>query len=152
MSSTLPFRYSSIRYNFLLVVFFRQSEEAKREKQNRKDHWLHKNIVVKITTSKLGEKFNKKKAIVTEVVDLYGAVVRLVGQTDKAAVCQLDQSHVETVLPAIGKHVRVVNGAYRGELATLDKINESAFNARIVIAAVSTSSFLLIDILIDWIE
>ncbi len=97
---------------------------------------MHKNIIVRITTKKLGDNFYKKKAIVTDVVDLYGAVVRLVDQTGKAAECQLDQSHVETVLPAIGKHVRIVNGAYRGELAFLDKINEGAFSARIIIAAV----------------
>lgn len=39
-------------------------EEAKKEMKNRKDFWLHTNIVVKIITKKLGEKYYKKKAVV----------------------------------------------------------------------------------------
>ena len=39
-------------------------EEMKREKTNRKDHWLHKDIVVKVVTRRLGDKYYKKKAYV----------------------------------------------------------------------------------------
>ncbi|XP_021344447.1 DNA/RNA-binding protein KIN17-like, partial [Mizuhopecten yessoensis] len=39
-------------------------EEKKKEKMNRKDYWLHKGIVVKVVTKKLGEKYYKKKAFV----------------------------------------------------------------------------------------
>lgn len=105
-------------------------EEKSREKQNRRDYWLHKNIVIKIVTKKLGEKYHKKKAVVTDVVDKYTGVVRLV-ETD--AVIKLDQAHMETVLPAIGKQVLVLNGAYRGEVADLDKINIDDFNAELTI-------------------
>jgi len=44
-------------------------EEAKKEMKNRKDFWLHTNIVVKIITKKLGEKYYKKKAVVK--VDIF---------------------------------------------------------------------------------
>ena len=109
-------------------------EEKSREKQNRRDYLLHKNIVIKIVTNKLGEKYHKKKAVVTDVVDKYTGVVRLV-ETD--AVIKLDQAHMETVLPAIGKQVLVLNGAYRGEVADLDKINIDDFNAELTIKTVS---------------
>ena len=92
-----------------------------------------KNIVVKIITNKLGEKYHKKKAVVVEVNDLYTALVRLV---DTETIIKLDQAHLETVLPAIGKQVMVVNGAYRGEVATLESINVNEFNAKISISSV----------------
>ena len=108
-------------------------EEKKREKLNRKDYWLHKNIIVKITTNKLGEKFYKKKGIVIDVIDNYTGVVKLL---DSGTVIKLDQAHLETVLPAIGKNILVLNGAYRGEIAVLEQINEKDFSAKISIAAV----------------
>ena len=39
-------------------------EEKKKEKANRKDHWLHEGIVVKVTFKRLGDKYYKKKACV----------------------------------------------------------------------------------------
>lgn len=39
-------------------------EEKKKEKMNRKDFWLHKDIVVKVISKKLGDKYYKKKAYV----------------------------------------------------------------------------------------
>ena len=65
---------------------------------------------------------------------MYTALVRLV---DTETIIKLDQAHLETVLPAIGKQVMVVNGAYRGEVATLESINVNEFNAKISISSVS---------------
>ena len=48
----------------------------------------------------------------------------------------MDQNDLETVLPAIGKQVLVLNGAYRGETAVLEDINEKDFSANVSIAAV----------------
>jgi DNA/RNA-binding protein KIN17 len=109
-------------------------EEKNREKQNRKDYWLHKNIVVKIVTNKLGEKYFKKKAVVLDLADKYTGVVKLM---ESGTEIKLDQAHLETVLPSLGKQVVVLNGAYRGELAVLDKINVEKFNAQITITTVS---------------
>ena len=81
----------------------------------------------------MGEKYYKKKALVTDVQDKYTGVVKLL---DSETVIKLDQAHLETVLPAIGKEILVVNGAYRGELALLDDINEKEFCATISISAV----------------
>ncbi|KAI8781936.1 DNA/RNA-binding protein KIN17 [Biomphalaria glabrata] len=105
-------------------------EEKKKEKINRKDYWLCPNIVVKVVHKKLGEKYYKKKAVVKEVRDLYTGIIKMLDSGDKLKV---DQSHVETVIPAIGKTVMVVNGAYRGEEATLEAIDEKNFSCTITI-------------------
>lgn len=55
---------------------------------------------MKIVTSKLGEKYSKKKALVTKVENHYQAVIKMLDTGDKIRV---DQAHVETVIPAIGK-------------------------------------------------
>ncbi|CAF0809084.1 unnamed protein product [Brachionus calyciflorus] len=107
-------------------------EEKKREKQNRKDYWLHKNIIVKVITKKLGEKYFNKKGVVQDVVDLYTGVVKL---NDTGTVLKLDQAHLESVLPAIGKKVLILNGAYRGEVAIMEDINPDKFCATVSIAA-----------------
>ncbi len=38
---------------------------------------------------------------------------------------KLDQVHLETVIPAVGKKVLIVNGAYRGHRAIMEKIDQS---------------------------
>ena len=68
------------------------------------------------------------------MLDLYTGVVKLL---DAGTVIKLDQAHLETVLPAIGKHVLILNGAYRGEQAILEEIDEKSFSAVVSIACVS---------------
>lgn len=99
-------------------------EEKKKEKQNRKDYWLTKGIVVKVMLKRLGEKYYKKKGYVKDVQDLYTGIVKML---DSGDTLKVDQTHVETVIPAIGKPVLIVNGAYRGEEATLESIDEKKF-------------------------
>jgi len=41
----------------------RRANEKMKEQKNRKDYWLHEGIIVKVITSKLGEKYNKKKKV-----------------------------------------------------------------------------------------
>ncbi|CAG4948295.1 unnamed protein product [Parnassius apollo] len=97
-----------------------QMQEKAKEKANRKDYWLTENIVVKIVTKSLGDKFYKRKAVVERVVDKYAAHVKL---TDDNVKLKLDQNHVETVIPSPGRVVRFVNGAYRGETGVLRDID-----------------------------
>lgn len=99
-------------------------EEKKKEKTNRKDYWLCKDIVVKVVYKKLGDKYYKQKAYVKEVRDLFTGIIKML---DSGDVLKVDQTHVETVIPAIGKTVVVVNGAYRGEVATLEGLDEKNF-------------------------
>lgn len=46
---------------------------------------------------------------------------------DTADLLQLDQEDLETVIPAVGGRVRIVNGRARGEAATLLAIDEERF-------------------------
>ena len=108
--------------------------------------------MVKVVTSKLGEKYYKKKGVVTKVEDRYQAVVKMLDTNDKI---RLDQAHLETVIPAIGsferaipllvasepfhclgKKVLIVNGAYRGQEATLEEIHEEAFSVDVTLLSV----------------
>ncbi|KAM4747443.1 DNA/RNA-binding protein KIN17 [Rhinophrynus dorsalis] len=104
--------------------------EEQKKKTERTDNWLQPDIIVKIITKKLGDKYHKKKAVIKEVVDKYTAIVKLVDSGDKL---KLDQTHLETVIPAPGKRVLVLNGGYKGNFGILDSINEKSFSATIVI-------------------
>lgn len=108
-----------------------RQEELRKEKQNRKDYWLTDGIIVKFITKSLGEKYYKQKARVLEVSDKYQAKIKMLETGEKLKV---DQAHLETVIPNIGKLVRVVNGAYRGELASLKELDEKNFCVTIEIA------------------
>uniref|UniRef100_A0A1I7XYL1 Kin17_mid domain-containing protein n=1 Tax=Steinernema glaseri TaxID=37863 RepID=A0A1I7XYL1_9BILA len=101
----------------------REIEERKREKRNRKDYWLHEGIVVKIVTKKLGSEYYKAKGVILSLVDNYTAKVEL----NSGDVIKIDQNYLETVIPAEGREMIIVNGAYRGNKAELLKIHESKF-------------------------
>ncbi|XP_077565624.1 DNA/RNA-binding protein KIN17 [Stigmatopora nigra] len=105
-----------------------EMEERKKAQQQpvRTDHWLQPDIVVKVVTKRLGAKYHKKKAVVTEVREKFTAVVKMMETGDKL---KLDQEHVETVIPAPGKAVMIVNGMYRDARAVLEGIDEKKFCA-----------------------
>ncbi|XP_037033423.1 DNA/RNA-binding protein KIN17 [Bradysia coprophila] len=107
-------------------------EEYKKEKANRKDYWLSEGIVVKLITKSLGDKYYKQKGVVVEVMEKYRAKIKLLETGEKV---KIDQSHVETVIPAVGKIVCVLNGAYRGSKATLLSLDQDNFCVTIEIAA-----------------
>ncbi|XP_073695014.1 DNA/RNA-binding protein KIN17-like [Garra rufa] len=104
--------------------------EEQKKKSVRSDNWIQANIVVKVITKKLGEKYYKKKAIIREVQNKYTAVVKMVDSGDKL---KLDQSHLETVIPAPGKRVLIVNGQYKDTEAILEGINEHKFSATLML-------------------
>ncbi|NWX62153.1 KIN17 protein, partial [Promerops cafer] len=111
-----------------LDEFMELEEEKKRT--SRRDYWLQPEIIVKIVTEKCGEKYHKKKAVVKEVIDKYTAVVKVI---DSGVKLKLDQTHLETVIPALGKKVMVLNGGYRGNEGILESINEKRFSVTITI-------------------
>lgn len=104
--------------------------EEQKKRSLRRDHWLHTGIVVKLITKKLGEKYYKKKAVIKEVQEKYTAIIKMIDSGDKLKV---DQTHLETVIPAPGKKLLVVNGGYRGNEAILNSIHEQSFSATIII-------------------
>lgn len=109
-----------------------KDEENKKERINRKDYWLVEGIVVKIIAKSLGDKYYKKKGVVTEVPNKYVATVSML---DSGHKLKLDQAHLQTVIPAIGQPVLVVNGAYRGCNAILKELDEKKFCVTIEISS-----------------
>jgi DNA/RNA-binding protein KIN17 len=108
----------------------REEEERFKERKNRKDYWLFKGIVVKVMTKKLGSKFYKAKGEVIDVEDNYVGHIALF---DEDKVVKIDQQDLETVIPAIGKDMLIVNGAYRGTKASLLEIMEDKYRVKLKI-------------------
>lgn len=107
-------------------------QEKRREREGRKDHWLHPNIVVKVLNQTVGSgQYYGQKGVVKAVHETYLGEVRL----DSGTVLKVDQEDLQTVLPAIGGHVMIVNGAYRGDTATLQSLNKESFSANVSILA-----------------
>ncbi|XP_076015831.1 DNA/RNA-binding protein KIN17 [Genypterus blacodes] len=104
--------------------------EEKKKQSVRTDYWLQPEIVVKIVTKRLGEKYHKKKAVIKEVRDKFTAVVKMIDSGDKL---KLDQNHLETVIPAPGKRVLILNGTYRDTEALLEGIDEKKFCATLTL-------------------
>jgi len=124
-------------------------EEIMKEEKNRKEmktnsqivksdqsisssskRWLKKGIVVKIITKSLGDKYYKQKAFIKDIVgeDKMAAIVVL---TSNGAKIRLDQSHLETVVPALGRTVLILRGQLRGEQAILKDLDVDNFCAKL---------------------
>lgn len=71
--------------------------------------------------------------MVEEVLNKYVALVRMLDPEVKNHKLKLDQNQLETVIPAIGGKVKIVNGAYRGSTATLLGIDVDNYSAQIKI-------------------
>lgn len=108
----------------------RQEEERKKQKL---DHWVTKDIVVKIVNKKVGGgEYYKQKGVVTAVEDKFCATVELLGSGD---VLKLDQDDLETVIPKVGRKVKIVNGVGRGCVAELLSISVDDFCASVRITS-----------------
>uniref|UniRef100_A0A146L1N4 DNA/RNA-binding protein KIN17 n=1 Tax=Lygus hesperus TaxID=30085 RepID=A0A146L1N4_LYGHE len=109
-----------------------EEEELKKKKVKKNDYWLQENIVVKVITSSLGDKYKNKKGVVEEVVNKYAGRIRMLETNSKL---KLDQEHVETVIPNIGRKVKILNGAYSGLIAELVEVNANKFSTCVKIVA-----------------
>jgi DNA/RNA-binding protein KIN17 len=94
--------------------------EKKKAKAGRRDDWLFQGITVKVVYKKLGERYYKKKGVVQQIEDRFTAVLKMI---DTGDILKVDQTHLETVIPAVGKTVLIVNGAYRGTKAVLKSLD-----------------------------
>jgi len=92
--------------------------------------WIRANIVVKIITKSLGDKYYKKKGRIVEVIDDFAAVVVL---NESGAKLKLDQEHLETVIPSVGRKVVVLWGKYGGREAVLDNVDTKQFSAELLL-------------------
>ena len=105
-----------------------QEIAEKKSKKSEEASWLMTGIHVKIITKSLGDKYYKQKGYVKSLVDDYTAVVVVASSGSKV---KLDQSHLETVIPAIGRHVMVLSGKHRGKEGVLLELNVKDFSANI---------------------
>ncbi|CAM9306983.1 unnamed protein product [Ectocarpus sp. 13 AM-2016] len=107
--------------------------EVKAKGSSRKDYWLRQDIVVKVMNKRVGGgKYYKKKARLRKVVERYIGEVKMIDSGDRLRV---DQDDLETVIPAVGGEVLVVNGRCRGERATLLSLDTEAFSASVRITS-----------------
>jgi len=105
--------------------------EKLKETEGRKEYWLHPDIVVKIINKDLYDgKFFGEKARVLELVDHFIAVVVTLDTNKKI---KFDQCHLETVLPAKGSKILIVNGAYRGQTGKLIDVKIEQFKALVAV-------------------
>jgi DNA/RNA-binding protein KIN17 len=105
------------------------SSSKQQQSSERLPNWLHTGIVVKVMNKKVGGgKYYKQKAVVRRVIEDYVAEVKMLDSSDKLRV---DQDQLETVIPAVGKTVLIVNGACRGCEAELQQLNVDSFCATV---------------------
>merc|ERR1712080_705980 len=106
----------------------KKTKESNRDTANNfsnyssSNKWLRKGIVVKIITKSLGDKYYKQKGYVKEIVgdDKMAAIVVL---TSSGTKIKLDQSHLETVIPAVGRTVLILSGPLKGKEAVLKDLD-----------------------------
>lgn len=107
-----------------------QIDKSDQSKSSSNKRWLKKGIVVKIITKSLGDKYYKQKAFVKDIDgdDKMAAVIVL---TSNGTKIRLDQSHLETVVPALGRTVLILRGELRGEKAILKDLDVDNFCAKL---------------------
>jgi DNA/RNA-binding protein KIN17 len=109
-------------------------KKQKSSSKDRKDYWLHRNIIVRIISKKLSSgKYYKRKAIVDKVIDKYSAEVEVMDSShdrDGGDILRIDQDDLETVIPKeIGEKVRILNGRWRGKKARVEKLDKKRYEA-----------------------
>ncbi|XP_011310209.1 DNA/RNA-binding protein KIN17 [Fopius arisanus] len=115
------------------------SSKVKRERrdsessqgQSTSSGWLQEGLVVKIITKTLGQKYYKAKGIVQSPVLEAGYVgkIKLTSPEEvEGHVVKLDQEHLETVIPAIGREVLIIQGKYKGSKGIIKKVRVEEYS------------------------
>ncbi|XP_008561178.1 DNA/RNA-binding protein KIN17 isoform X1 [Microplitis demolitor] len=100
------------------------------DKPSTSQGWLQENLVVKVITESLGSKYYKAKGVVLSPVLESGFVgkIKLTSpEKVQGHIVKLDQEHLETVIPAIGREVMIIQGKYRGSVGTVEKVRVEDF-------------------------
>lgn len=87
--------------------------------------WLRKNLMVKVITKTLGERYYKAKGIIesTENSNFVGKVKLKSPEEVENHVIKIDQEYLETVIPAIGKDIIILWGKYKGMKGVVHKVH-----------------------------
>lgn len=134
---------------FISSISSTKNEETAKEKQSNKleskrskngtdseklcineGGWLQEQLVVKVITKSLGDKYYRAKGIVKSVENSgFVAKVKLTMPEEiEGHVIKLDQEYLETVIPAIGKEVLILWGKYKGEKGIVKRVNVKEYS------------------------
>lgn len=87
--------------------------------------WLAAGLVVKVMNKELANgKYHRKKGLVEKVHDQYTADIRMSESKD---LIRLDQEMMETVIPNVGKRIRVVKGTHKGHFGSMQAVDFEGF-------------------------
>ncbi|KAJ8686687.1 hypothetical protein QAD02_022481 [Eretmocerus hayati] len=92
--------------------------------------WLRKGLCVKIITKSLGEKYYKAKGTIAEIVDSKGFVGKVKLKSPPEVVghlIKIDQEHLETVIPNVGREVMILWGKHKDDIAVIEKVRIDDF-------------------------
>ena len=109
----------------------------KKQKSDKKDYWLHRNILVRIISKELcSGKYYRRKAVVDKLLDKYTAEVEVLDTSrdkrDGGDVLRIDQDDLETVIPKeLGEKVRILNGKWRGSKARVERLDKKRYEAEV---------------------
>ncbi|MCL4130495.1 UNVERIFIED_CONTAM: hypothetical protein GTU68_006092 [Idotea baltica] len=120
----------------------KHKEKESLDNQEVQAPWIVKGIIVKVITKELGSKFYKLKGVIKEV-DGYAAIVKL---NEYGTKLKLDQLHLETVIPNVGREVLIVQGRYKSSFATLKSLKIEKFSADLELLSGPYKGKLIIDI------
>lgn len=118
----------------------------KKERNILRKGWLMNDLVVKVMTKALGNEYYKAKGIIRSVEDSgFVAEVKLKSpEIVQDHVVKVDQEHLETVIPAIGKSVVIVSGKYKHSKAIVRKILVKEFSVQVELEAEKPEKTLLL--------
>jgi len=103
------------------------------QKKAKRQGWLEEGLVVKCLNKVIGNgKYYKKKGLVINIRDPHSKKVQL-RMTEDNSVLEISMNEIETVIPALGKQIKVVNieSEYLGHIAELISLQEETFSATI---------------------
>ncbi|XP_012278713.1 DNA/RNA-binding protein KIN17 [Orussus abietinus] len=93
--------------------------------------WLRSGLVVKVVTKSLGEKYYRAKGVIQDTIDDFkflGKIKLTTPEVVEGHVLKIDQEHLETVIPAIGKEVLILKGKYAGCTAIVQKVRVEEYS------------------------
>lgn len=97
-----------------------KAKKSKSANPSQSLSWLLPDILVRVVVPDLGQQYFNRKAVVQSVQG-YAARIRMV---DSGDLLQVDEQHLETVVPRKGVAVKVLRGLYRERRATVEAVDE----------------------------
>ncbi|XP_034172635.2 kin17 DNA and RNA binding protein [Osmia lignaria lignaria] len=92
---------------------------------SNEEGWLRENLMVKVITKTLGERYYKAKGIIESIENsnFVGKVKLKSPEEVENHVIKIDQEYLETVIPAIGKDIIILWGKYKGMKGVVHKVH-----------------------------